>query len=192
MINLTKGQKVAITGMQFAKAGLGWDVNNYDSGKDFDLDATCFCLDASGKMSKDTDMIFYNNTVHPSGAVKHTGDNRNGEGSGDDESIFIDFTKIPDNIVKLAFVITIHEATERNQNFGQINNAYVRLLKLESADAQTGTEEIRFDLSEDYSTETSILAAEIYKKDGEWKFAAKGDGYKQGLAEFVRQYGGQC
>lgn len=193
MINLVKGQKISLDkAIQFAKVGLGWDTNKYSGGYDFDLDASVFLLGAGDKITKDEDFVFYNNLEHPSKSVKHMGDNRTGEGVGDDETIFIDFAKIPSNINKLAVVVTIHEAETRRQNFGQIDNAYIRLVNLKNADDNDGEEILRFNLSEDYSTETAMLMAEIYRYDGAWKFAAKGDGYKHGLAEFVRQYGGQC
>ncbi len=193
MINLSKGQKVSLdSGIKFAKAGLGWDVNGFDNGQDFDLDASVFMLGSGDKLQKDEDFIFYNNQKHASGAVIHSGDNRTGAGEGDDESIYIDFTKVPANIEKLAFVVTIHDAETRHQNFGMVNNAFIRLLSLEKAGAESGKEELRFDLSEDYSTETAILVAEIYRHNGEWKFAAKGDGFAGGLEAFVRKYGGSC
>ena len=193
MINLSKGQKVSLdAGIKYAKAGLGWDVNNFDNGSEFDLDASVFMLGAGDKLQKDEDFIFYNNQKHASGSVTHSGDNRTGEGEGDDESIYIDFTKVPANIEKLAFVVTIHDAVARKQNFGMVNNAFIRLLSLESAGAETGKEELRFDLSEDYSTETAILVAEIYRHNGEWKFGAKGDGFSGGLEAFVKKYGGNC
>ena len=193
MINLSKGQKVSLdAGIKFAKAGLGWDVNAFDNGKDFDLDASVFLLGPGDKLQKDEDFIFYNNQKHVSGSVIHSGDNRTGAGEGDDESIYIDFTKVPANIDKLSFVVTIHDAESRKQNFGMVNNAFIRLLSLEKAGAETGKEELRFDLSEDYSTETAILVAEIYRHNGEWKFAAKGDGFAGGLEAFVKKYGGNC
>ena len=193
MINLEKGQKVSLDkGMRFAKAGLGWDVNGYDNGADFDLDTSVFLLGANQKMTSDDDFVFYNHTTHSSGAVVHSGDNRTGDAVGDDETITIDFAKIPENIERIVFVVTIHKAAERKQNFGMVNNAFIRLLSLETAGAETGKEELRFDLSEDYSTETAILVAEIYRHNGEWKFAAKGDGFAGGLEAFVRKYGGNC
>jgi tellurium resistance protein TerD len=120
------------------------------------------------------------------------GDNRTGAGDGDDEQIYIDFTKIPANIHKLAVVVTIHEAKERKQNFGMVDNAFIHLTALQNADDENGEDLLRFDLTEDYSTETALLIAEIYRHNGEWKFGAKGDGFKDGLAGFVRMYGGQC
>lgn len=189
MINLEKGQKVSLDkGMRFARAGLGWDVNGYDNGSDFDLDASVFMLDANSKMTCDNDFVFYNNPKHSSGAVIHSGDNRTGDAAGDDESIIIDFEKVPSNIERIAFVVTIHKAAERKQNFGMVNNAYIRLLSLTSADDKAGKEELRFDLSEDYSTETSMVVAEIYRHNGEWKFNAKGEGSKDDLQSLLTKY----
>ena len=189
MINLEKGQKVSLDkGMRFAKAGLGWDVNGYDNGADFDLDTSVFLLGANQKMTSDDDFVFYNHTTHSSGAVVHSGDNRTGDAVGDDETITIDFAKIPENIERIVFVVTIHKAAERKQNFGMVNNAYIRLLSLSSMDDKAGTEELRFDLSEDYSTEASMVVAEIYRHNGEWKFAAKGEGSKAELPEILEKY----
>lgn len=191
-INLSKGQKVTLDkGVQFALAGLGWDVNQYDNGQDFDLDASVFLLNASDKLATDKNFVFYNNLEDASKAVKHTGDNRTGAGDGDDEKILIDFTKIPADVHKLAFVVTIHDAETRKQNFGMVKNAYIRLVRLNNINDTNGVEELRFDLSEDYSTETAMLVAEVYRHNNEWKFAAIGSGYKQGLDKFVKQYGGE-
>ena len=190
-INLSKGQKVVInSGIKYAFAGLGWDTNKYDNGKDFDLDASIFLLDSSEKLKNEKNFVFYNNLKDPSGSVVHSGDNRTGDAEGDDETIFIDFTKIPSDVSKLAIVVTIHEANERNQNFGMVKNAYIRLVRTDKPKDKTGVEELRFDLSEDYSTETAILVAEIYRHNNEWKFSAIGSGYKQGLEKFVTNYGG--
>ena len=192
MINLSKGQKVAIdNAVNYAMVGLGWDTNHFDNGSDFDLDASIFLLDANDKLSDELNFVFYNNLTDPAQCVCHSGDNRVGDSEGDDEMIFIDFTKIPANIQKLAVVVTIHDAEERRQNFGQVNNAYIRLVKTDTFKATAGVEELRFDLSEDYSTQTSMLMAEIYRHNGTWKFAARGDGYNTGLADFVLLYGGQ-
>ena len=186
MINLTKGEKVSLAkGMKAARIGLGWDIKG---DKTYDLDASIFALNSNGKLAKDTDFVFYNNLKHPSGAIIHTGDNRTGAGDGDDESIYIDFDKLPNEIAKLAVVITIHPGND-GENFGQVENAFVRLLSVKDQN-DAGSEELRFDLSEDYSTATGILVAEIYRKDGEWKFAAKGEGSKNNLESFVKSYGG--
>ena len=195
-ISLQKGQKVSITkgnpGLKSVVVGLGWDTNQFDTGGDFDLDAAAFLLTDTGKVSKPEDFVFFGNLKHPSGAVEHMGDNLTGAGDGDDEQIYIDFSKIPSNIQKLAVVVTIHEAVERKQNFGMVENAYIRVTALKDANDTVGTDLLRFDLTEDYSTETALLIAEIYRHNGEWKFGAKGDGFKDGLAGFVRMYGGQC
>lgn len=193
MINLVKGQKIELgKSVQHALVGLGWDTNKYNGGFDFDLDASLFMLGPNGKLQKDEDFIFYNNLEHYSKSVKHMGDNRTGAGEGDDEQIYIDFTKIPSNISKMAIVVTIHEADIRKQNFGMVDNAFIHLTSLKNANDENGEDFLRFDLTEDYSTETALLIAEIYRHNGEWKFGAKGDGFKDGLAGFVRMYGGQC
>lgn len=185
-INLSKGQKVNLSkeapNLKIAMVGLGWDIKQYDSGADYDLDASIFLLDASGKCSKDSDFIFYNNLS--SGGVTHSGDNRTGEGEGDDESITVEFDKIPEYVQKIAITVTIYDAVARGQNFGQVQNAFVRLV-----DKQSGAELLRFDLGEDYSTETAIVFAEIYRYNGEWKFSAVGQGFNGGLEALCKQYG---
>jgi len=185
-INLSKGQKINLSkeapSLKTALIGLGWDVKQYDSGYDYDLDASIFLLDASGKCAHDSDFIFYNNLS--SGGVTHSGDNRTGEGEGDDEEITVEFAQVPEYVQKIAVTVTIHEADVRHQNFGQVSNAYVRLV-----DKVTGSELLRFDLGEDYSTETAIVFAEIYRHNGEWKFSAVGSGFNGGLAALCRSYG---
>lgn len=171
-------------------AGLGWDTNRYDGGYEFDLDASAFLLGENGKLQHDEDFIFYNNLESRNGAVVHTGDNRTGEGEGDDEVIMIDFTKLPDDIKKIAICVTIHEAAERGQNFGQVSNAYIRIVKLENENDQTGEQVLRFDLEEEFSIETALVVAEIYKRNGEWKFNAVAAGYQGGLEAIVRSFGG--
>ncbi len=171
-------------------AGLGWDTNRYDGGYEFDLDASAFLLGENGKLQRDEDFIFYNNLESRNGAVVHTGDNRTGEGEGDDEVIMIDFTKLPDDIKKIAICVTIHEAAERGQNFGQVSNAYIRIVKLENENDQTGEQVLRFDLEEEFSIETALVVAEIYKRNGEWKFNAVAAGYQGGLEAIVRSFGG--
>ena len=189
-VNLSKGQKVSLEkSMTLALVGLGWDTNKYDGGYDFDLDAAAFLLDDSGKVTCDEDFVFYNNLEHKSGAVKHTGDNLTGAGEGDDEVILIDFTKVPANISKIAITVTIHEAQSRNQNFGQVSNAYVRVAKRSSEDDFAGEEALRYDLAEDFSIETAIVVCEIYRRNGEWKFSAVGAGYQGGLAALCRSFG---
>ena len=180
-INLSKGQKVDLTktnpGLKKVIVGLGWDVNAFDSGADFDLDAAAFMVGANGKCPTEKDFIFYGNLKHPSESVEHMGDNLTGEGDGDDEQIKIDLSKVPANIEKIAFTVTIYDAESRRQNFGQVSNAYIRIV-----DEVTNTEIIRFDLGEDFSIETAVVVGELYKHNGEWKFNAIGSGFGGGLA----------
>ena len=187
-INLTKGQKVNLSkdnpGLKNILVGLGWDVNAFDSGADFDLDASAFLAGANGKCPTDTDFIFYGNLEHQSGAVKHMGDNLTGEGDGDDEQIEVDLSMVPGNIEKIAFTVTIYDAESRNQNFGQVSNAYIHIL-----DTATNTELLRFDLGEDFSIETAVVVGELYKHNGEWKFNAIGSGFQGGLAALCAHYG---
>lgn len=187
-VNLKKGQKVDLTkgnpGLARITVGLGWDVNQYDGGAEFDLDASAFLLAANGKVTQDADFIFYSNATHPSGAVVYGGDNRTGAGEGDDEQIHVDLSKIPANIEKVDFTVTIYDADSRRQNFGQVSNAFVRIL-----DDATGTEIIRYDLEEDFSIETAVVVGELYRHSGEWKFNAIGSGYQGGLAALCAHYG---
>ena len=176
-VNLQKGQRVSLDkGMTMALIGLGWDSNRYDGGFDFDLDASAFLLGANGQVISDEDFIFYNHPESRNGAVRTSGDDTTGGGSaeGDDEQIFIDFTKLPPEIEKIAITVTIHDAEARRQNFGQVSNAYVRVLKIESEFDTQGETMIQFDLEEEFSIETSLVVCEIYKKNGEWKFNAIG------------------
>lgn len=187
-ISLQKGQKVDLTktnpGLTKVIIGLGWDVNKYDGGKDFDLDAAAFLLNAEGKIAEDKNFVFYNNTKSSDGSVNHTGDNRSGVGDGDDEQIKIDLAAVSSSVAKISFGITIHEAKERNQNFGQVSNSYVRVLN-----EVTGEEIIRYDLGEDYSVETAIVVGELYRNNSEWKFNAIGSGYQNGLAGLCNDFG---
>ncbi|MDE6776553.1 MAG: TerD family protein [Oscillospiraceae bacterium] len=187
-VNLSKGQKVNLTkenpGLSQIMIGLGWDVNQYDGGYDFDLDAAAFLLGDNGKVICDADFIFYGNKEHNSGAVVYGGDNLTGEGDGDDEVIFIDLSKIPVNITRIAFTVTIYDADSRNQNFGQVNNSYIRVVN-----QTNGTELVHFDLGEDFSIETAVVVAELYRHNNEWKFNAIGSGYSGGLAALCRSYG---
>lgn len=191
-INLKKGERVSINIMKLALVGLGWDTNRYDGGDDFDLDASAFLLGRNNKLMSDDDFIFYNNLESKTGAVIHTGDNLVGsEGDdGDDEVIMIDFSKIPDYVEKIAICVTIHEAETRRQNFGQVDNAYIRIAKMEDEFDTKGTEVLRFDLTEEFSVETALVVAEIYRKNGEWKFNAVASGYQGGLEAIVRSFGG--
>ncbi|KOO43505.1 TerD family protein [Priestia koreensis] len=187
-INLSKGQKVDLTktnpGLTSVVVGLGWDVNKYDGGNDFDLDSSVFLLNENGQAASEADFVFYNNTTGANGAVVHTGDNRTGAGSGDDEQVTVNLKNVPVNIKKIAFTITIHEGEERNQNFGQVSNSYVRILN-----ESTGEELIRYDLGEDFSIETAIVVGELYRHNEEWKFSAIGSGYQGGLGALVKDFG---
>jgi len=187
-VNLSKGQKVDLTksnpGLNRILIGLGWDTNRYDGGYDFDLDASAFLLGANGKCTSDSDFIFYGNATHPSGGVQHAGDNRTGDGEGDDEQIHVELNKVPANIERIAVTVTIYEADVRRQNFGQVSNAYVRIV-----DENTNTEIVRYDLEEDFSIETALVVGELYRHNGEWKFNAIGSGYQGGLAALCRSYG---
>lgn len=179
-INLSKGQKIDLTkgnaGLKKVTVGLGWDVNKYDGTDDFDLDVSVFLLNSDGKMNSDSDLVFYNNTEGAGGAVKHSGDNLTGGGDGDDEQVEINLETMPTEIDKISFCITIHEADTRNQTFGQVSNSYVRI-----SDKDKNEELVRFDLGEDFSVETALVAGELYRHNGEWKFAAVGTGYQGGL-----------
>ncbi|AZB41351.1 TerD family protein [Bacillus sp. FJAT-42376] len=187
-ISLAKGQKVDLTksnpGLTNIVVGLGWDVNKYDGGQDFDLDSSVFLLNAEGKCSSEADFVFYNNTKGANGAVEHTGDNRTGAGEGDDEQVKVNLTSVPESIQKIAFTITIHDAETRSQNFGQVSNSYVRILN-----ESNGEELIRYDLGEDFSIETAVVVGELYRHGAEWKFSAIGSGYQGGLASLVSDYG---
>ena len=155
-INLSKGQKVDLTkknpGLKNIMVGLGWDVNAFDSGADFDLDAAAFMLGSNGKCPTEKEFIFYGNLEHMSGAVKHMGDNLTGEGDGDDEQIEVTLPDIPANVDRVAFTVTIYDAEQRRQNFGQVSNAYIRIV-----DVNTNSELIRYDLGEDFSIETAVV-----------------------------------
>lgn len=185
---LQKGQKVSLTkgnpGLSKVVVGLGWDVNQFDTGGDFDLDAAAFLLTDSGKVSKSEDFVFYGNLKHPSGCAQHMGDNLTGAGDGDDEQIKINLSSVPAEITKIAFTVTIYEAEQRRQNFGQVNNAFIRIYNEE-----TGEEMVRYDLGEDFSIETAAVFGELYKNGSEWKFNAIGSGYQGGLAALCASFG---
>ncbi|ACV61495.1 stress protein [Desulfofarcimen acetoxidans DSM 771] len=186
-VNLQKGQKVDLTkgraGLSKVIVGLGWDTNKFD-GPDFDLDASAFLLNQEGKCTSPQDFVYYNQLSHVSGSVVHQGDNLTGVGEGDDEQIKIDLSAVPSAISKIGITVTIHEAKERKQNFGLVSNAFVRIV-----DENTGQEIIRYDLSEDYSIETALVFCELYRHGAEWKFAAVGSGFNDGLAGLCRMYG---
>ena len=187
-VSLKKGQKVDLTktnpGLKEILIGLGWDTNKYDGGSEFDLDAAAFLLGASGKVNSDDDFIFYQNLKHASGAVEHMGDNLTGAGEGDDEEIKIDLSKVPADIEKIDFTVTIYEADERKQNFGQVENAFIRVVNV-----ATGEELIRYDLGEDFSIETAVVIGELYRNKGEWKFNAIGSGFSGGLEALCKNFG---
>ena len=187
-INLSKGQKVDLTkgnpGLKNIMVGLGWDVNAFDSGSDFDLDAAAFMLGSDGKCPTDKEFVFYGNLAHTSGAVNHMGDNLTGAGDGDDEQIQIELYKVPANIDKIAFTVTIFDAEVRRQKFGQLSYAFFRLV-----DESNGTELIRYDLGEDFSIETAVVVGELYRNNGEWKFNAIGSGFQGGLSALCGHYG---
>lgn len=187
-INLQKGQKVSLTkgnpGLTRVVVGLGWDVNQFDTGGSFDLDAAAFLVTDTGKVSRPEDFVFYGNLTHPSESVQHMGDNLTGEGDGDDEQIKVNLSGIPANITKIVFTVTIYDAEVRRQNFGQVSNAFIRIYNEE-----TGAEMLRYDLGEDFSIETAVVFGELYKNGTEWKFNAIGSGYQGGLAALCASYG---
>lgn len=186
-ISLSKGANLSLSktdpNLERIMIGLGWD-ERVTNGADFDLDASAFLLTATGKVRGDFDFIFYNQLTSQDGAVEHTGDNRSGEGDGDDESLLVDLTKISSQIEKIVITVTIHDAHLRGQNFGQVTNAFIRIVNQDN-----DVEIVRFDLAEDYSTETAMVFGEIYRYNGEWKFRAVGQGYNGGLAAMCQQYG---
>ncbi|BCD45329.1 chemical-damaging agent resistance protein C [Helicobacter suis] len=187
-VSLVKGGRISLSkekpGLSKIVVGLGWDVNASDTGREFDLDASVFLTDASGKVSDDANFVFYNNLTSKDGSVVHTGDNRTGAGEGDDESIKVDLNKVSTDVKEINIVVTIHEANERKQNFGMVRNAFVRVV-----DESDGKEILRYDLEEDFSVETALMFGRLYRDSNEWKFAAVGTGFKEGLAGFCRQFG---
>lgn len=187
-VSLNKGQRMNLTkgnpSLDKVLVGLGWDINHYDGEADFDLDASIFMLKHNGKVGNDNDFIFYGNLTHPSKSVVHTGDNRTGEGDGDDEVIKIELSKIPNGYERLVVTITIYDADKRFQNFGMISNAYIRLV-----DESNNEEILRYDLSEHFSTQTALVVGEIYKHNNQWQFKAIGSGYNGGLAKLCATYG---
>lgn len=186
-ISLNKGGNLSLSktdpSLNQVLIGLGWDARATD-GADFDLDASAFLLAANDKVRGETDFIFYNQTRSPEGSVEHTGDNRTGEGDGDDEAVKINLAKVPADVQKIAITVTIHDAESRGQNFGQVQNAFIRVVN-----DQTNVEIVRFDLNEDYSTETAMIFGELYRHNSEWKFRAVGQGYNGGLRAMCSQYG---
>jgi tellurium resistance protein TerD len=186
-INLQKGQNVSLNaespGINHLLAGLGWDTQSF-AGAAFDLDVMVFLTDGSDKVISDNHFVFYNNLKSPDGSVEHTGDNLTGDGDGDDESILVSLANVEARVEKVIFTASIHEAEQRRQTFGQVRNAYIRIV-----DKANGQEIIRYDLSEDFSIETSIVVGELYRRNGEWKFKAVGQGYKDGLVSLLRAHG---
>jgi len=186
-INLNKGGRVNLSkeapNLRKIQMGLGWDVNRSDTGTQFDLDGSVFLVGSNGKTTLETNFVFYNNLQSADGSVIHTGDNRTGDGAGDDEQILVDLTRVSSDIQEIVFVVTIHEAHLNRQNFGQVSNAIIRLVNEE-----TNQEIVRYELDEDYSTETAIEFGKLYKKGNSWRFQAVGTGYNAGLQGFVDQY----
>lgn len=186
-ISLTKGGNVNLSkeapNLTNMAVGLGWNPRATD-GQAFDLDAVAFLVNESGKVRTDADFIFFNNLKSSDGSVEHTGDNRTGEGDGDDEVIKVDLSKVPADVSKVVFCAVIYDGQARNQNFGQVANAYIRIVN-----TQSGAEVARYDLSEDSSTETAMIFGELYKNNGEWKFRAVGQGFAGGLGPLAASYG---
>lgn len=188
VINLSKGQKIDLTktnpGLKNVLVGLGWDTNRYNGGDDFDLDASAFLVDGNGKAFNEKSFIFYNNLQSEEGSVVHTGDNRTGEGDGDDEQMLIKLPLVPSHVQKVAFTVTIHDAENRRQNFGQVSNAFIRIVN-----EDTNEEIVRYDLGEDFSIETALVVGEIYRHNNDWKFNAIGSGFQGGLAALISDFG---
>lgn len=186
-VSLSKGGNVSLSkeapSMKNVLVGLGWDARATD-GQEFDLDASAFLLNSAGKVRSDSDFIFYNNLKSADGSVTHTGDNRTGDGEGDDEALKIKLDLVPADVTKIVFVVTIHDAAARHQSFGQVTGAYIRIVNDENHQ-----EVARYDLTEDASTETAMLFGELYRHNNEWKFRAVGQGYAGGLASICAQYG---
>lgn len=187
-ISLSKGQKVDLTknnaGLKVIMGGLSWDANSYDTGDAFDLDQQAWLLAADGKCAEERDFIYYNNMKHHTGAVIHSGDERTGATDGYDEMITIEFDKVPTNVEKIRFTVTIHDAEQRKQNFGQVQNASFTILNKDTNDVLC-----KFDLGEDFSIETAVVLGEVYRNGSEWKFNAIGSGFSGGLKALCAQYG---
>jgi tellurium resistance protein TerD len=181
-INLQKGQKIDI-GLSSISVGLGWNPNQ--SGQSFDLDASAFMLNESKRIPSEGNFVFYGNTDSPDGALHHTGDDPTGGNSdgGDDETIVVNMTKVGNDIQEILFVVTIHEAESRKQNFGQVRNSYIRIV-----DDSTNEEIAKYELDEDFSVETAVEFGRLYKREGKWRFEASGIGYREELAFFVGKY----
>jgi tellurium resistance protein TerD len=186
-VSLSKGGNVSLTkeapGLTAVLVGLGWDART-TTGADFDLDASALMCGTSGKILSDSHFVFFNNLHSPEGSVEHTGDNLTGEGEGDDEVIKVNLAAVPAECDKIVFTVSIYDAEARGQNFGQVRNAYIRIVNQAG-----GSEIVRYDLSEDYSSETAMLFGELYRNAAEWKFRAVGQGYSTGLAGIARDFG---
>lgn len=186
-VSLTKGGNVSLSkeapGLTAIVVGLGWDART-TTGTDFDLDASAILVKADGKVLSDSHFVFFNNKTSPEGSVEHTGDNLTGEGAGDDESIKVDLATVPAEVDKIVFPVSIYEAESRSQGFGQVRNAFIRIVN------QSGSAEIaRYDLTEDASTETAMVFGELYRNGADWKFRAVGQGYASGLRGIAQDYG---
>jgi tellurium resistance protein TerD len=186
-VSLSKGGNVSLSksapALKRILIGLGWEGRSTD-GADYDLDASAFLVGENGKVRRDEDFIFYNQLSSTCGSVKHTGDNRTGEGDGDDEALTIELDKVPEAIKRVVVCVTIDDADARKQNFGQVSDAFMRIVNLDN-----DIEIARFDLSEDYSTETAMIFGEVYRNNGEWKFKAVGQGFAGGLESLCKQFG---
>lgn len=186
-ISLSKGGNISLSkespGIKQIRIGLGWDPR-ITTGKDFDLDASVFLVNSEGKCRSDKDFIFYNNLKSTEGSVEHTGDNLTGEGDGDDEVIKVDLSKVPADVDKIAVAVTIHDSASRGQNFGQVDNAFARVINEDN-----NQEVVRYDLSEDYSVEDAMIFCELYRNNNEWKFRAIGQGFSGGLGDLASKYG---
>ncbi|MEU2117642.1 TerD family protein [Streptomyces sp. NPDC016459] len=186
-VSLAKGGNVSLTkeapGLTAVLVGLGWDVRT-TTGSDYDLDASALLLDQGGKVDSDRDFVFYNNLTSPDGSVEHTGDNLTGEGDGDDEAIKVDLASVPAHVTRIVFPVSIHDAANRGQSFGQVRNAFIRVVNQAG-----GAELARYDLSEDAASETAMVFGELYRHGAEWKFRAVGQGYASGLAGIAADFG---
>ena len=186
-LNLTKGQKVELTkttpGLAKLVVGAGWDVNKAESGNTFDVDLSAYLVGVDGKLGGNQNVVYFGAKKHSSGAVELDKDNLTGEGEGDDEKIFVDLSKIPATVGEVYFAINIYQATDKRQNFGMINNAYIRVVN-----AVDNTQLIKYDASEDYSTFTGVLAGKIYRHNGEWKFQAIGEGVSGSISDIAKKF----
>ncbi len=186
-VSLTKGGNISLTKqapqLTAVSVGLGWDVRT-TTGVDFDLDASALALDGAGKIASDGHFVYFNNLRSPDGSIEHIGDNLTGKGEGDDEVIKVDLAAVPANVASIVFPVSIYDADTRGQSFGQVRNAFIRVV-----DQANGTELARYDLTEDASTETAMVFGELYRNGAEWKFRATGQGYASGLSGIARDFG---